>query len=323
MMNRELLLLRHGKSDWSVNVNDLQRPLRDRGKLNAQRIGTWLAKQNMIPDLIITSPAKRAMATAQNATKAMGLAVRLIVSDTRIYEAGPEELLAVLQSCPVLAKRVLMVGHNPGLDELLVYLADSPVPVTANGKLMTTATLARLQMPDDWSSLQPCTAKLVDLIRPTTLPRQFPFPLTESTELRDRPAYYYRQASVIPYRLVNLQPQILLIRSRKAKHWAVPKGIIEPGLSPQQSAVQEALEEAGIEGVIEAQQIGAYEYTKWGGTCRVQVYPMRVTRVLSDTEWHKNRREITWMPPDTAAKNIKRRELKKMIRQFFNKIDPG
>ena len=56
IMTRELLLFRHGKSDWSTGVDDYHRPLKDRGKRGAQRIGVWLAQQKMIPDLIVTSP---------------------------------------------------------------------------------------------------------------------------------------------------------------------------------------------------------------------------------------------------------------------------
>jgi phosphohistidine phosphatase len=66
-MTRELLLLRHGKSDWSTGVDDYHRPLKDRGKRDAQRIGVWLAQQKMIPDLIVTSSAERALVTAQKA----------------------------------------------------------------------------------------------------------------------------------------------------------------------------------------------------------------------------------------------------------------
>lgn len=64
-MKYELLLLRHGKSDWSTGDDDFHRPLKDRGKHAAQRIGVWLAQQKRIPDIIISSPAERALNSAQ------------------------------------------------------------------------------------------------------------------------------------------------------------------------------------------------------------------------------------------------------------------
>lgn len=316
-MKRELLLLRHGKSDWSKNVADMQRPLTVRGKRAAQRIGTWLAQQRLIPDLIVTSPALRAMETTQKTVMAMELDVRTIVSDKRTYEADQTTLLTVLQNCPAEAKRILLVGHNPGLDRLLIYLADDRLPTTADGKLMTTAALVRLQMPEDWSALPQACAKLLELMRPTSLPQKFPFPLYDPIEFRDRPAYYYRQSSVIPYRLTNGQPEILLITSSKAKRWLIPKGIITPGLSAPESARKEAYQKVGVEGDTEDCPIGVYAYKKWGGTCHVHVYPMQVTRVLPDFKWPENYRRRSWMTPEAAVKNVKSKGLQTIIEQFI------
>jgi len=71
-MSRELLLLRHGKSDWNSGVTDFRRPLKDRGKRGAQRMGTWLWQQDLRPDLILSSPAERALTTAHKCCKSMG-----------------------------------------------------------------------------------------------------------------------------------------------------------------------------------------------------------------------------------------------------------
>lgn len=68
----DLLRLKHGKSDWNVPVDDFLRPLKERGKRGAQRIGAWLGEQSLVPDYILSSPAERACTTAEKCIKAMG-----------------------------------------------------------------------------------------------------------------------------------------------------------------------------------------------------------------------------------------------------------
>jgi len=316
MMTRELLLLRHGKSDWSTGVDDYHRPLVDRGKRGAQRIGVWLAQQGMIPDLIVTSPAERALVTAQKACKAMGHGDEGIQRERRIYMAGVDELLEVLGDCPQDAGRVMLVGHNPGLEDLLVWLASPTVPVPEDGKLLPTATLARLQMPADWRALVAGCARLDSITRPGTLPEKFPYPAPDGKELRDRPAYYYTQSSVIPYRVSDGKLEILVIASSKKHHLVVPKGIKDPGLSPQESAAKEALEEAGIEGEVEDTALGSYTCEKWGATCTVTVYPMKVTRVIPEEEWEESHRGRQWVSPEKAASELKQQALRPLVRKL-------
>ncbi len=88
-MGRELLLLRHGKSDWSVSTDDFHRPLMLHGKRSAERMGSWLMQQDLAPDHVVSSPAERAIATAAKACKAMAIGTRAIHLDERIYEAEP------------------------------------------------------------------------------------------------------------------------------------------------------------------------------------------------------------------------------------------
>ena len=315
-MTRELLLLRHGKSDWSTTVDDFHRPLKDRGKRAAQRIGAWIAREKTVPDLVVASPAERALVTAQKFCKAMGSSAAGIVQDKRIYAAGVDELLEVLADCPRDAARVMLVGHNPGLEELLVWLAGDAVPQPEDGKLLPTATLARLQMPDDWRALVAGCARLVSITRPGSLPEKFPYPAPDGSELRDRPAYYYTQSSVIPYRVRDGKPEILVIASSKKHHMVVPKGIQEPGLSPQASAAQEALEEAGVEGEVADAVLGSYTCRKWGATCSVAVYPMKVTRVIAKEEWEESHRGRRWMSPAKAASHLKQAELVPLLKKL-------
>ncbi|MBT3059659.1 MAG: NUDIX hydrolase, partial [Candidatus Thiodiazotropha sp. (ex Lucina pensylvanica)] len=87
----------------------------------------------------------------------------------------------------------------------------------------------------------------------------------------------------------------------------------EPALSLQESAAKEALEEAGIEGEVAEEPIGSYSYEKWGAECTVDVFPMRVTRELSEKEWEENHRGREWLSPKQAIKRVKQAELKPMI----------
>ena len=152
-MNRELLLLRHGKSDWNVDTSDFYRPLNQRGKCNAQQMGKWLNEQKLAPDLIISSPAIRALTTAEIVCAAMGLAVESIQTEKNIYEASLSDLRQVLSHIPDSTQRLLLVGHNPGFESLLSYLVPN-ISMPDDGKLMPTATLAYLQLDSQWAFLQ-------------------------------------------------------------------------------------------------------------------------------------------------------------------------
>ena len=167
-MTRELLLLRHGKSDWSAGTDDFYRPLKKRGKRGARLIAEWLTQQGLVPDHIISSSATRAVDTAHRVRKALNLLTPGICTDERIYGAAREQLLDVLTGCPPQANRVLLVGHNPGLEDLLLYLVPTPPMIPANGKLLPTAALAQLLMPDEWQSITGGSARLLNLTRPDT-----------------------------------------------------------------------------------------------------------------------------------------------------------
>ncbi len=165
-MTYELLLLRHGKSDWSVFSGDFERPLTKRGKRGVKQVGCWLRECGGVPDYIVTSPAKRASSTARRVAKYMGFDVDSIVKDHRIYAAGVSDLLAVLQECPDEASRVMLVGHNPGFEEMVRYLADQEVMIPADGKLMPTATLAWFTIPCGWKEVKDGCASLKSITRP-------------------------------------------------------------------------------------------------------------------------------------------------------------
>jgi 8-oxo-dGTP pyrophosphatase MutT (NUDIX family) len=124
--------------------------------------------------------------------------------------------------------------------------------------------------------------------------------------------WMYNQSGVIPIRFRNGILEILLITSRRKKHWVIPKGIIEGDLSSQESALQEAYEEAGIRGTIERAFLGKYQYNKWGGTCTVEVFLMQVEEELET--WPEDYfRERKWLDLESAQALVDNPDLKKLI----------
>ena len=126
------------------------------------------------------------------------------------------------------------------------------------------------------------------------------------------PEWMYRQLAVIPYRFGADGLEVLLITSRKRKRWVLPKGVVEPGMTPADSAEKEAFEEAGIEGRVDDRPLGSYQYRKWGGTCTVEVFAMRVTGESDD--WPEAEiRTRAWTPPAEASGRVDEAELKELI----------
>ncbi len=172
-MPRRLLILRHAKSSWDSKAKtDFERPLAKRGKKDAPRMGVWMRKQGLIPDCVISSPAKRTKQTADRVCKELGIKTDKMIWDHRIYDAGLHELLQVLHDCSKTATTVLLVGHNPGLEMLLTYLAADSVSIPEDGKLLPTATLAELTMPEEWTGMSMGVAQLKSIIRARSLPKK-------------------------------------------------------------------------------------------------------------------------------------------------------
>lgn len=127
---KTLLLLRHAKSSWKdTDLDDHDRPLNKRGKRDAPRMGQLLRDENLLPDLIVCSSAKRTWRTAELVAEAAGYRGETrITSDA--YEANADKLLTLVQSFPDSAHRILLIGHNPGLEELLERLTGQYRPLS-------------------------------------------------------------------------------------------------------------------------------------------------------------------------------------------------
>jgi phosphohistidine phosphatase len=135
---KTLLLLRHAKSSWKdSDQEDHDRPLNKRGKRDAPRMGKLLSDQNLVPDLIVSSSAKRTRRTAELVAEAAEYRgeTRLIGD---LYEASADRLFDTIRNLPEAADRVLIIGHNPGLEELLEA-------VTKTYRPLTTGALAWLE----------------------------------------------------------------------------------------------------------------------------------------------------------------------------------
>ena len=285
-------------------------------------MGVWLWQQDLRPEMIISSPAERAINTAQKCCKSMGMTADDVIKDQRVYAASLGELLEVLQGTPADVGCVMLVGHNPGLEELLEYLVADAIPLPDDGKLLPTATLAHLEMPNDWQSLPSGCAALRRIVRSRDLPKSFPYPAPDGEDRRDRPAYYYTQSAVIPYRTDDDGQRVfLVIGSSKINHWVVPKGIKDPGLTAQQSAAKEAWEEAGIRGEVSDQQLGNYKVKKWGAQCSVDVFAMCVSEIIDEEGWEENHRQRHWLPAEKAAAALKQRELGDMLLVLAARLD--
>jgi phosphohistidine phosphatase len=161
---KTLLILRHAKSSWGdASLDDWQRPLSARGVRDAPRVGDRLRAQSLIPDVIVTSDAVRARTTAQAAAQAAGY-TREIVVEPSLYHAAPDDVIAVLKGLPDdTARSVLVVGHNPGLEDLIEQLSGEHHD-------LPTAALVQLALPvDRWRDLdRSIRATVIEFWRPKT-----------------------------------------------------------------------------------------------------------------------------------------------------------
>jgi len=146
-VRRTLVIVRHAKSEWPDGVPDNQRPLAGRGRKDAVALGRWLRDHLGRVDLAICSPAARARQTWELAAAQLRPVPRL-VEDERVYAASADDLRDVVEHLPEDARTVVLVGHNPGLQDLVELLS---------GELaeLKTAAVAVLSWPGTWVDLRP------------------------------------------------------------------------------------------------------------------------------------------------------------------------
>lgn len=163
-MTKILLILRHAKSSWTdLTLADIDRPLNKRGMKAAPRMGRLLLNEGLAPDLIISSTAQRCRETVELLTPACDFSGE-IVWDPALYGGGFQAYLEAIRRAPDDVERVMVVGHNPDLEELVDALTDVDI-------FLPTGALVRVDAPiDAWSELETTGGyELVDIWRPREL----------------------------------------------------------------------------------------------------------------------------------------------------------
>ena len=160
---RTLYLLRHAKSSWKdETLRDFDRPLKGRGRKAAEQMGQVLAEEKLKSPLVISSPAVRARETTELVLESAGLKVEPRFEE-RIYEADVRTLLAIVRSIPDSSRTAIMVGHNPGFENLNEYL-------TGDGRHMPTCALAKIEFDAaSWSEVSEESGRLELFVTPKDL----------------------------------------------------------------------------------------------------------------------------------------------------------
>jgi len=169
---RRLLLLRHAKAEpATAGEPDRERPLNERGRKDAARIGAYMAAHSFIPDRVAVSPSARTQETWKYAAMAFRPAPTAMSAE-RLYDATPHAILDVIKSAPASAQTLLVIGHNPGLHEVALTLiaAGGVDPREQLREKLPTSGLAIIDFAvDDWSKLHPQSGRLERFISPKTL----------------------------------------------------------------------------------------------------------------------------------------------------------
>ena len=163
-MTRTLILLRHAKSSWGdPNAKDHDRPLNDRGRRDAQRIGKWLADNDLIPEHAFCSSARRAEETLDG----LGHKVpTFLMSD--LYMASPQTILRVMSGA--YDSRILIVAHNPGIGEAARMIVRQPPRHSRFADFPTAACLVADFEVETWENVKPGTGRVRAFVTPHDLP---------------------------------------------------------------------------------------------------------------------------------------------------------
>ncbi|MDR3031951.1 MAG: histidine phosphatase family protein [Kitasatospora sp.] len=163
---RRLIVLRHAKADWP-DVPDELRPLAERGRADAVAAGRWLAEHGLVPDRVLCSTAVRTRQTWELAEPELGGAPELVL-EPRAYRAEAGELVELLRELPPVVRTVMLVGHRPEVQGLVLELAGEGAGEALERvrEKFSTAGVAVLEVPGEWAQLVPGSAKLVDFAVP-------------------------------------------------------------------------------------------------------------------------------------------------------------
>ena len=161
-------MLRHAKSSWKEpGLDDHDRPLNKRGRHAARIMATYLKQSKITPDLVICSTATRAKQTLDPIIKAVNPPE--IILERKIFVGAQQELWEQLRNIPKRAKSVLLIGHNPALQNLALELAQTDQLVPFAGNNFPTGAMASFRFRGAWKALEPHGAELFSFITPMTL----------------------------------------------------------------------------------------------------------------------------------------------------------
>jgi phosphohistidine phosphatase len=169
-----LMLLRHAKSNWPSGTEDAERPLSDRGEAAAHLMGDYMAHHSLIPDRVLCSPARRTRDTwaAVSARWPSAVESRNIVFDTALYGATPERLLSSVRKQDAALRTLLILGHNPGLQEaaeLLIASGDVDLRERLREKFPTAALAVIDFALDHWSLVHERSGRLDRYVTPRSV----------------------------------------------------------------------------------------------------------------------------------------------------------
>jgi len=168
--DRTVILLRHAKSSWSdPTVADIDRPLAPRGERAARKLAKYIRRKRIRPALVLCSPSLRTRQTLEAVESSLGkrCAVEVV---PQLYAASEQELLERLQALPDSIRSVMLIGHNPGLQNLALVLASLGADLPQLEEKFPTGALATLVVSSpSWSALGPGEAELVDYVVPRQL----------------------------------------------------------------------------------------------------------------------------------------------------------
>ncbi|MGD9914462.1 MAG: histidine phosphatase family protein [Rhizobiaceae bacterium] len=171
-MARTLLLLRHAKSSWTdQSLGDFERPLAKRGRKAAPLVGREMAKRGWVPNLALVSGARRTRQTWAFVAAELPAKPAVQFSDA-LFHAEPDTLLEIIRSVPRSCASVMVVGHNPGLEELAQMLAgprSSAVALASLKEKFPTGALVRFAVDRPWSELATAGPTLTEFLRPRDL----------------------------------------------------------------------------------------------------------------------------------------------------------
>lgn len=164
-MAKKLLLVRHGKSEWgNAHLADFDRPLNPRGHRNAPEMAARLLQRNLVPQLIVSSPAVRAVTTARHFVQAWKKSSEQIKEEPSIYEASVATLLKLINKFDNKSDYIAIFGHNPGFTDLANYLSDADIY-----NIPTCGTVLIEFEIDDWGLVSHHTGKLIQFDYPKSL----------------------------------------------------------------------------------------------------------------------------------------------------------